>query len=175
MKFSLTKSNVQIAEIEKMNETEKFQITNGHCFGDWGLLANQPRSASGLAIEDTFVISFDKEKYLATFGKSVAKANGLKVDFMRSSVKMFKDLSAEKFREHFKKIYTHFYNRNDCVYQEKAFGNKVFLIYQGSFDLMKTNRNGLKSRVLTLEKGEMAGIELLTGNLEYKFSLYVAF
>lgn len=42
-------------------EDERTQLTNGMCFGEWGLMYNIPRTASALTLEDSVLFSISKE------------------------------------------------------------------------------------------------------------------
>ncbi len=44
-------------------EFEIVTITEGSCFGEWGLIYNIPRTASAKAKEDSVLFSIDKEAF----------------------------------------------------------------------------------------------------------------
>lgn len=55
-------------------EEEKVRLAKGMCFGEWGILYNIQRSASAFTMEDTHLVSIEKEFFKNCFHKNILRA-----------------------------------------------------------------------------------------------------
>lgn len=77
-------------------------LDKGKCFGDWGLVYNQPRTASAVAAQETYCFTLMKEIFDEHFGKFILKAETDRRNFFREKLHILKD--AVKFDEYYKRI-----------------------------------------------------------------------
>ncbi len=56
-------TNEEKKYLDTVHEEEILTMTDGACFGEWGLLYNIPRTASAMAKEDSILFSIDKEYF----------------------------------------------------------------------------------------------------------------
>ncbi len=66
---------------ELILEDEKVRLSDGMCFGEWGLLFNLPRAASAYSLEDTHILHIDKEFFKYCFFKNIYKSISEKKKF----------------------------------------------------------------------------------------------
>lgn len=50
--------------LDTQEEEERNILTEGMCFGEWGIIYNIPRTASAYSLEQTYLFSLDKEVFL---------------------------------------------------------------------------------------------------------------
>ena len=60
--FIIVSGEVGILKGEKQTKTFLAQLTAGECFGEMGLLDDRPRSASVQTLQDTHVLSLEKDR-----------------------------------------------------------------------------------------------------------------
>ena len=158
-------------------ETENFSLTNGMCFGEWGLLYSIPRTTSIYAAEDTHLFYLEKEYFNKTLFPKFLKNDSEKIKFLLRKFPIFQ--KHFKIRHIFTKIIPLFVNKDSIIYTPFDNAENIYLLYQGEgvlvnlpsvkekedFILKKTNWN-IISR---LQSGAIAGIEsCLENNSKYE-------
>ena len=63
-------------------EDEILQLSSGACFGEWGLIYNKPRTATAYSLENTYLITIEKEFFKSIFQKNIVKAINKKKNFL---------------------------------------------------------------------------------------------
>ena len=144
----------------------------GFCFGDWGLLNDAPRTASIFTLLNCYCITLSKEKFLNTFGKGVNKTNADKVNFINSTMPGMREFGRLRFDEYYKKMLISHFEMNDTVFKRNQEANFVFLIFEGRFEML-AKFNGRERKLIELEKGDIAGFELINGAKIYEFTVIV--
>jgi len=66
---------------EFKSEEELVRLSDGMCFGEWGLIYNLPRAASAFTMEDTHILSLDKDLFKYCFFKNMIRAIGERKNF----------------------------------------------------------------------------------------------
>ena len=171
-KFSLLKKNNNLAEIEANNEVEKFVLSTGMCFGDWGILSGATRSASCWCNDDTYLLSLNKEKFLNTFGKYVNKTYADKINFLMNTLNGFSSLGRSRFDAYYRRMKFNYYKMNEVVFSRGNSDNCIYIIYEGRFELRSVNR-GRERKLIEIERGDVGGFELIIGASKYEFTLVV--
>ena len=158
-------------------ETENFALTNGMCFGEWGLLYSIPRTTSIYVTEDTHLFYLEKEYFNKTLFPKFLKNDSEKIKFLLRKFPIFK--KHFKIRHIFTKIIPLFVNKDTIIYTPFDKAENIYLLYQGEgvlvnlpsvkekedFILKKTNWK-IISR---LQSGAIAGIEsCLENNSKYE-------
>ena len=158
-------------------ETENFSLTNGMCFGEWGLLYSIPRTTSIYVTEDTHLFYLKKEYFNKTLFPKFLKNDSEKIKFLLRKFPIFK--KNFKIRHIFTKIIPLFVNKDSIIYTPFDNAENIYLLYQGEgvlvslpnvkekedYILKKTNWK-IISR---LQSGAIAGIEsCLENNNKYE-------
>ncbi len=98
----MTKEKI-LDEIEKDEmEIEKMELDYGKCFGEWGIIYNQKRSASAYVLEDCVLICIESTIFNDCFTKFVFKAEKKRREFLENNFNFLK-LYDNKSR-HYKRI-----------------------------------------------------------------------
>ena len=148
-------------------EIENFALTNGMCFGEWGLLYSIPRTTSIYADEDTHLFYLEKEYFNKTLLTKFLRNDSHKIKFVIHKFPIFK--KNFNLRHIFTKIIPLFLNKDNIIYTPFDNAENIYLLYQGEgilvnlpsakdkedFFLKKTNWQ-IISR---LQEGGIAGIE----------------
>ena len=90
-------------------EIESFSLTNGMCFGEWGLLYSIPRTTSIYACEDTDLFYLEKEFFNKILLSKFLKNDSHKINFLIHKFPIFK--KDFKMRHIFTKIIPLFVNK----------------------------------------------------------------
>ena len=156
-------------------EYENFIITNGMCFGEWGLVYSIPRTTSIYCIEDCNLFYLEKEYFNRILSSKFAQSDSLKINFL---IKTFPILKSDIRIGHIlTKIVPLFFENENIVYTPFDKAENLFVVYQGecaliSLDkannkedyLIKRNKYKIISR---LTVGGIAGFESCSENLLY--------
>ena len=148
-------------------EIENFALTNGMCFGEWGLLYSIPRTTSIYVDEDTHLFYLEKEYFNKTLLTKFLRNDSHKIKFVIHKFPIFK--KNFNLRHIFTKIIPLFLNKDNIIYTPFDNAENIYLLYQGEgilvnlpcakdkedFYLKKTNWQ-IISR---LQEGGIAGIE----------------
>lgn len=90
---------------ERFREYEKFVIRDGECFGEWGILYNQPRSASAVASEDTVLFSLDCISFSIVLSTSLYKVDSERRSFIIENFTICNNLELGHFNLLYKNIF----------------------------------------------------------------------
>ena len=77
-----------------------------------------------------------------------------------------------RFDEYYKKMLISHFEMNDTVFKRNQEANFVFLIFEGRFEML-AKFNGRERKLIELEKGDIAGFELINGAKIYEFTVIV--
>jgi CRP-like cAMP-binding protein len=164
-----------------LEEEEVFCLTDGYCFGEWGLIYKKPRSTAALVTEDTHLFVLDEASFNLSFLKCLTKSETDRKNFFLNRIKPFADLQYLKFDSIFKTFVPMFLKNNQMIFLENSPADKLFVVYMGSCSLQK-NINILPEQykndvnkmkfitLLKIEKGDITGLDALFEK-SYKYSL----
>jgi hypothetical protein len=79
-------------------------LTEGFCFGEWGLIEKKERYASAYALEKTDLFILDKHAFNLSFSKCLNKAENERKAFILNRVAPFREIPESKFRSIYKSI-----------------------------------------------------------------------
>ena len=148
-------------------EKENFALTNGMCFGEWGLLYSIPRTTSIYLSEDTHLFYLEKEYFNKTLLAKFLRNDSEKIKFLLHKFPIFK--KNFKIRHIFTKIIPLFLNKDNIIYTPFDNAEDIYLLYQGEGILV--NLPYAKDRedyflkksnwqiISRLQAGAIAGIE----------------
>jgi len=71
------------------HDIEQYIIEEGRCFGDFGLIHNINRTASAFALEDSVLISINKEIYEEYLLKYAVKSENERKSFFKNKLDIF--------------------------------------------------------------------------------------
>jgi hypothetical protein len=177
-------NNIEKSRLQ-MEEEERTQLSEGMCFGEWGIIYNIPRTASAYTLEPTDLFCIEKESFDKSFSRCLIRAEAERKKFILQKLPSFKILPALKFDEFYRKVVAIFCKSREIIYDENTKTSVIYLLYQGSCKLQKNfliNKkedqtiNDMKLvTVLNLDKGDICGLEVLKGAPKYNFTLVVIF
>ena len=158
-------------------EYENFSLSNGMCFGEWGLLYSIPRSTSIYAKEDTDFFYLEKEFFDKILLSKFLKNDKKKIQFLTHKFPIFK--KDFKIRHIFTKIIPMFVNKDNIIYTPFDNAENIYLLYQGEgllFNIpnakekddyyIKRNNYQIISR---LQEGAISGIESCLNHINKKY------
>lgn len=70
-------------------EIEKLVLQEGKCFGEWGIIYNEKRSASAYTLEETYLMILPKQIFIDCFSSSVLKAENERRKFLKQKIPSF--------------------------------------------------------------------------------------
>lgn len=175
-------------------EEEVIQINDGHCFGEWGLINKRNRTSSAFTIEDTYLFFLDKESFMHSFMRSLAKAEADRKSFILDLIPPLKDISNIEYDILYKSMITLFLSKGELIYYENTEADRIFIVYQGCCKIEKNvlefkekrepSPNKPDSKVnledyskikfatlLRLDPGNIVGLESLYDIPKYKYTL----
>ena len=154
-------------------EEEKFVITNGMCFGEWGLVYSIPRTTSIYCIEDCDLFYLEKEYFQRILSSKFAQSDSNKINFL---TKIFPILKTDmKIGHILTKIVPLFFENESIVYTPFDKAENLYVIYQGECALISLDnplnkedyymrRSNFKI-ISRLTVGGIAGYESCSKNL----------
>ncbi len=158
-------------------EYENFSLSNGMCFGEWGLLYSIPRSTSIYAKEDTDLFYLEKQFFDKILLYKFLKNDKKKIQFLTHKFPIFK--KDFKIRHIFTKIIPMFVNKDNIIYTPFDNAENIYLLYQGEGLLinlpnakekedyyMKKSNYQIISR---LQEGAISGIESCLNQINKKY------
>ncbi len=83
-------------ELERENTIELTELTKGDCFGEYGLIDDQPASASVIAIEQTKLFKISKDSFESILGSSDTIAKTIYKNLLTILVNRLRDNNATK-------------------------------------------------------------------------------
>ena len=148
-------------------EYENFELTNGRCFGEWGLLYSIPRTTSIYASEDTDLFYLEKDYFNKLLLTKFLRNDKNKINFLIHKFPIFK--KDFKIRHIFTKIIPLFVNKDNIIYTPFDKAENIYLLYQGEGLLVNlpkakekedysVRKSGLQI-ISRLQEGAIAGIE----------------
>ena len=110
-------------------EIEKFDIINGMCFGEWGLVYTIPRTTSIYAKEDSHLFYLEKLYFDKILTHIFQRADLNKVNFLTKTLPIFK--IGIKVGHILTKIIPFFFEKQTIVYTPFDIAENLYLVYQG--------------------------------------------
>jgi CRP-like cAMP-binding protein len=154
-------------EFIKKFELEKFSLSDGMCFGEWGLIYDIRRTTSIYAVEDTDLFYLEKDPFHRILFQKFLKSDNDKVKFIINRFPIFK--KEIKIRHILTKVVPLFFDKNTIVYTPYDKAENLYLLYQGECALCDLEKHSNKEDFLMnitklktlsqLTKGAMVGFE----------------
>ena len=141
-------------------EYENFTITNGMCFGEWGLVYSIPRTTSIYCIEDCNLFYLEKEPFNRILSQKFLKSDINKLHFLLKTFPLFKnDLKNGKL---LRKVTPLFFENETLVYTPFDKAENLFVVYQGECALVNNNKNIKNKEDYLTNKSNLKIINKLT-------------
>ena len=141
-------------------EYENFTITNGMCFGEWGLVYTIPRTTSIYCIEDCNLFYLEKEPFNRILSQKFLKSDINKLHFLLKTFPLFKnDLKNGKL---LRKVTPLFFENETLVYTPFDKAENLFVVYQGECALVNNNKNIKNKEDYLTNKSNLKIINKLT-------------
>lgn len=153
-------------------------LVEGNSFGELSLIKNQPRFATAICHDNTYLMVLYKEDYNRLLGHSFAQKLEEKIDFLHS-LKVFDEWSKrsiEKLTFFFKQRH---YKKKDQIYAKDDYPDGAYIIIKGEIELTtiaKTSNNknlprALKVALITTK--DIFGDEEILLNIPRKYFAHV--
>ena len=159
--------NDKLYDFIKNFEIEKFALSDGMCFGEWGLIYDIRRTTSIYALEDTDLFYLEKEPFNKILIQKFLKSDNDKVNFIMNRITLFK--KEIKMRHILTKVIPLFFDKNSIVYTPYDKPEDLYLLYQGECAIVNLEKHTCKEdfymnisklKLLTiLTQGGIAGFE----------------
>ena len=114
-----------------MREQRIFTARDGHCFGEWAIVYNQPRTASCKCVEDSDLIMMDKDSFKLCFYKSIRKAEIARQVFLTKLVKPFRSLQSASMDMLYKGMTPYNMEKNAYLYEQGSPAEFVYFLFMG--------------------------------------------
>ena len=163
-------------------ENERITLSEGLCFGEWGLIYNIPRTTSIYCLKDTNIFYLEKKYFDQLLYQKFSKADIKKVHFILNKFPFLKkDL---KFKYLLTKITPVFFDNGAIVYTPFDDAKIIYLLYRGEASLCKLNvnvqnkeeylnkKNDLKA-IIDFIEGGICGLEAGQEIKKYEYCLLV--
>ena len=169
-------------------EIKRLMITEGMCFGEWGLVYNIPRTTSIYCLEDTHVFLLEKRYFDKHLLKKFYAGDMKKIKFIYDRLpalrKSFENKGGHLINHILTKIVPNFYDEGDIVYTPYDKANTVYLIYKGECLLTRLNfktkdkidylnKRDKLTLVASVGEGGVCGLESIEDNRMYEHCLMI--
>ena len=169
-------------------EIKRLTITEGMCFGEWGLVYNIPRTTSIYCIEDTDVFFLEKRYFDKYLLKKFYAGDMKKIKFIYDRLpalrKSYENRKAHLINHILTKIVPIFYDEGDIVYTPYDKAKTIYLIYKGECLLTRLNiktkdkldylnKKDKLTIVTTVGEGGVCGLESIENNKMYEHCLVI--
>ena len=115
-------------------ENDNFQLTNGMCFGEWGLVYSIPRTTSIYCIEDCDLFYLEKDYFNRILASKFAQSDSNKINFLIKTFPIFK--TDIKVGHILTKIVPLFFENETIVYTPFDKAENLYVVYQGECTLV---------------------------------------
>lgn len=169
-------------------EIKRLNITEGMCFGEWGLVYNIPRTTSIYCVEDTHVFLLEKRYFDKHLIKKFYAGDMKKIKFIYDRLpalrKSFESKGGHLISHILTKIVPNFYDEGDIVYTPYDKAKTVYLIYKGECLLTRLNfktkdkldylnKKEKLTLVASVGEGGVCGLESIEDNKMYEHCLMI--
>ena len=169
-------------------EIKRLNITEGMCFGEWGLVYNIPRTTSIYCLEDTHVFLLEKRYFDKHLLKKFYAGDMKKIKFIYDRLpalrKSFESKGGHLISHILTKIVPNFYDEGDIVYTPYDKAKTVYLIYKGECLLTRLNfktkdkldylnKKDKLTLVASVGEGGVCGLESIEDNKMYEHCLMI--
>ena len=169
-------------------EIKRLMITEGMCFGEWGLVYNIPRTTSIYCLEDTHVFLLEKRYFDKHLLKKFYAGDMKKIKFIYDRLpalrKSFENKGGHLINHILTKIVPNFYDEGDIVYTPYDKAKTVYLIYKGECLLTRLNfktkdkidylnKRDKLTLVASVGEGGVCGLESIEDNRMYEHCLMI--
>lgn len=148
---------------------DKLILKEGSCFGEFGLLYNQPRGQTILSLEDTNLLEMNSQHFNLLFYEHMHKTENGRKSTIMNLIPVFKKISKKNFIKFYKNFIFKKITKQNYIYKEGDDADSIFLIFSGRARLVKHNYN-----LIYITKNDLVGleaIEITNGTPKYKSSL----
>ena len=141
-KISFRKKTILVDEPEpKM--IEKFTLGEGAHFGEWDIIYDRKKKTSAVCIEDSHIISVDKDTFKDYFETKITKVESEVKNMIKNFLMKYMTLPAIKIERFIQTdIKTLFFKRNEVIYREGDNNCFLFMINNGEANLIKNFSKG---------------------------------
>lgn len=141
------------------------QLSQGNCFGEWGLVDNTNRRATIVCLEDVILFKVDSNCFNLFFRKCITKAESDRRLFLRIRFNYFKNLAFNQFIFYFKSFVNLYLKSGDIVYDTSHTADSFYIVYQGecvcSVSETVDSHNKIACDLLKYSVGSIFGLESL--------------
>ena len=173
-------SNEELSKFILDFEIERAQLSEGMCFGEWGILYNIPRTTSIYCNTDTNLFYLNKKYFDRILSKKFTESDMKKIKFILARIPALK--KDYKMGKMLTKILPLFCERGDIIYTPFDKAEIIYIVYKGECAFYKPIGNIKEKENIHIEKmqmisrldpGGMGGLESCIKGMKYKFFLVV--
>lgn len=176
--YGILKGKVNFIQIRSnRNNSSHFEtnlissLSEGACFGEWGLIENSVRNNTAVCIEDTLLFKIDSNCYSLFIKNAIIRAEHERKLFLKNNIEIFKLLNRYQFLIYFKGFVNLYLDIGDIVYDYNVKADSFFILYQGEC-LCYINYNNKEKVILKYCPGAIFGLESMeyeiNPNIDYK-------
>ena len=141
-KISLKKKVIYASE-ENPKFIEKSIIEEGSHFGDWDIIYDRKKKTGAFCVEDSVIISVEKETFKDYFEAKVMKIEAEIKTMLKNFLMAYMTLPAIKIERFIQNnIKTLFFKRNEVIYSEGEENTHLYMINAGEADLIQKFSKG---------------------------------
>ena len=173
-------SNDELSQFILDFEIERALLSEGMCFGEWGILYNIPRTTSIYCNTDTNLFYLNKKYFDRILAKKFTESDMKKIKFILSTIPSLK--KDYKMGKMLTKILPLFCERGDIIYTPFDKAETMYIVYKGECAFYKLKTNIKEKEDINIEKmqminrlykGGIGGLEACIKGMKYKFCLVV--
>ena len=141
-KISFRKKTLLVDVIEPQM-IEKFSLGEGSHFGEWDIIYERKKKTSAVCIEDSHIVSVDRETFKDFFESRVTKVESEVKNMIKNFLMKYMTLPAIKIERFIQTdIKTLFFKRNEVIYREGDNNCFLFMINNGEANLIQNFSKG---------------------------------
>ena len=173
-------SNEELSKFILDFEIERAQLSEGMCFGEWGILYNIPRTTSIYCNTDTHLFYLNKKYFDKILSKKFTESDMKKIKFILARIPALK--KDYKMGKMLTKILPLFCERGDIIYTPFDKAEIIYIVYKGECAFYKPIGNMKEKESINIEKmqmisrlnpGGIGGLESCIKGMKYQFCLVV--
>jgi CRP-like cAMP-binding protein len=162
------KRKVILANEQETRFVEKTVLEEGTHFGDLDIIYDRKKKLSAFCVEDTHIISVDKETFKDLFETRITKVEAEVKSMLKNFLMQYMTLPAIKIERFIQNnIETLFFKRNEVIYREGDNNSYLYMINSGEANLVQKFSRGEYSFLLKYQYSDEY-IKNMAKRIDYK-------
>ena len=162
------KRKVILVNEQEPRFVEKTVLEEGTHFGDLDIIYDRKKKLSAFCVEDTHIISVDKETFKDLFEMKITKVDAEVKSMLKNFLMTYMTLPAIKIERFIQNnIQTLFFKRNEVIYREGDNNSYLYMINSGEANLVQKFSKGEYSFLLKYQYSDEY-IKNMAKRIDYK-------